>query len=83
MKPTTNESALVEIAVTGHISQPSLRYPGYVADSQGISRVLPGMSGIAYNARVGDPAFGWAADHVEPGVSIAHADQRQISHCTI
>src|SRR5512145_1868037 len=74
MKPTTNESALVEIAVTGHISQPSLRYPGYIADSQGISRVLPGMAGIAYNARVGDPAFGWAADHVEPGVSIANSD---------
>jgi hypothetical protein len=27
-----------------------------------------------YNARVGDPAFGWAGDHVEPGTSIANPD---------
>lgn len=71
----TNGARLVEIAVIGSVSQPSLRYPGYTANSEGISRVLPGMAGIAYNARVGDPAFGWAADHVEPGVSIANADQ--------
>ncbi len=25
------------------------------------------MAGIVYNARVGDPAYGWAGDHVEPG----------------
>ena len=37
---------------------------------------LPGMSGITYSARVGDRAFGWAGDHVEPGVSIAHADEQ-------
>jgi hypothetical protein len=28
------------------------------------------MAGICYSARVGDPAFGWEADHLEPGVSI-------------
>lgn len=31
---------------------------------------LPGTGGITYNLSVGDPAIGWAADHVEPGVSI-------------
>ena len=60
------------MAVCGNISQPSLRYPGYIPDSSGTARVLPGMSGVVYNARVGDPAFGWAGDHVEPGVSIAN-----------
>jgi hypothetical protein len=30
------------------------------------------MGGIVYNCRVGDPAYGWEGDHVEPGVSIAH-----------
>jgi hypothetical protein len=74
MPLATNEAQLVEIAVTGTISQPSLRYPGYTLDNMGVGRVLPGMSGVVYNARVGDPAFGWAADHVEPGVSIANAD---------
>ena len=71
----TNETHLVEIAVTGDVSQPGLRYPGYTPDAQGMARILPGMAGVAYNARVGDPAFGWAGDHVEPGVSIANADQ--------
>ncbi len=71
----TNETHLVAIAVTGDVSQPGLRYPGYTADANGIGRILPGMAGVVYNARVGDPAFGWAGDHVEPGVSIANADQ--------
>lgn len=74
MALATNESQLVEIAVTGSISQPSLRYPGYTLDDRGVGRVLPGMSGVVYNARVGDPAFGWAGDHVEPGVSFANSD---------
>ena len=33
------------------------------------------MSGVVYNVRTGDPAFGWAGDHVEPGVSIAAAEE--------
>lgn len=74
MRPSTNEAQLVSMAVTGNISQPSLRYPGYTLDASGMGRVWPGMSGIVYNARVGDAAFGWAGDHVEPGVSIANPD---------
>jgi hypothetical protein len=74
MNLRTNESFLVEMAVMGNVSQPSLRYPGYTMDASGVGRVWPGMSGVVYNARVGDPAFGWAGDHVEPGVSIANPD---------
>jgi len=70
----TNAAHLVEMAVCGNISQPSLRYPGYTLDQDGVGAVLPGMSGTVYNARVGDPAFGWAGDHVEPGTSIANPD---------
>ncbi len=70
----TNKEKLVKMAVTGNVSQPGLRYPGYVPDTQGIASILPGMAGVVYNARVGDPAFGWAADHLEPGVSIANPD---------
>lgn len=71
----TNATKLVEMAVAGRVSQPTLRYPGYIPDSEGVSTVLPGMAGVVYNVRVGDAAFGWAADHVEPGVSIAHEDE--------
>lgn len=71
----TNAQSLVEMAVVGRVSQPTLRYPGYTPDAEGRSVVLPGMAGVVYNVRVGDPAFGWAADHVEPGVSLAQADE--------
>lgn len=63
------------MAVAGTVSQPTLRPPGYIPDTEGRGVVLPGMSGIVYNVRTGDPAFGWAADHVEPGVSIAAAPE--------
>ncbi|MGB1288637.1 MAG: DUF4438 domain-containing protein [Aggregatilineales bacterium] len=72
MPVKTNKEQLVKMAVTGNISQPGLRYPGYVPDTGGTATILPGMAGVIYNARVGDPAFGWSADHLEPGVSIAN-----------
>lgn len=74
MALATNASQLVEMAVIGYVSQPSLRRPGAIPDNDGVLKVVPGMYGAIYNARVGDPAFGWAADHLEPGVSIAHPE---------
>ncbi|NJR12868.1 DUF4438 domain-containing protein [bacterium] len=74
MAVATNEAYLVEMAVMGNISPPTLRPGGYTLDDKGVGRVLPGMSGVVYNVRVGDAAFGWSGDHVEPGVSIANPD---------
>ncbi len=71
-----NTNDLVEMAVTGQVSQPAIRQGAYLHWPDGRATTLPGMYGIVYNARVGDRAFGWAADHLEPGVSIAHADER-------
>ncbi len=71
-----NVENLVEMAVTGQVSQPAVRQGAYLHWPDGRATTLPGMYGIVYNARVGDRAFGWAADHLEPGVSIAHADER-------
>jgi len=71
-----NVDNLVEMAVTGKVSQPAVRRGGYTPWPDGVGVMLPGMSGIIYSARVGDRAFGWAGDHVEPGVSIAHTDER-------
>ena len=73
----TNAHQLVSMAVAGVVMQPSLRPPGYSPAEDGRGVVLPGMSGVVYNVRTGDPAFGWAADHVEPGASIAAADEGQ------
>ena len=71
-----NVDNLVEMAVTGQVSQPAVRRGGYTPWPDGVGVMLPGMSGIIYSARVGDRAFGWAGDHVEPGISIAHTDER-------
>ncbi len=70
----TNESTLVEMAVAARVSDAAVRPGQYIPWPDGRATVLPGMFGIAYNVRCGDRAFGWAADHVEPGVSIDDAD---------
>lgn len=70
----TNEATLVEMAVAARISDPAVRPGQYIPYPDGRATILPGMFGIAYNVRCGDRAFGWAADHVEPGVSIDDAD---------
>lgn len=70
----TNVDDLVVMAVTGFVSAPTLQRSPYRPDTEGAGTVLIGMAGIVYNARVGDPAYGWTGDHVEPGVSIAHPD---------
>ncbi len=58
------------LSVVGEITPPSVR--GYRITHDGRPVMLPGVGGITYNLRVGDPAVGWAADHAEPGVSLSH-----------
>jgi hypothetical protein len=64
----TNADKLVRISVMGEVASPTLRSV-YRISATGAPSVLPGVGGITYNIRVGDPACGWEADHVEPGVS--------------
>lgn len=73
---TSNADTLVAMAVCGYVSQPSIRQGHYTHYPDGKGVILPGMFGVTYNAKVGDRAFGWAGDHVEPGVSIAHPDEK-------
>lgn len=74
----TNLEKLVKISVIGEIASPTIRNP-YTVSATGNPLVLPGVGGITYNVRVGDPACGWEADHVEPGVSVENKenDSRQ------
>jgi hypothetical protein len=65
----TNREQLVEMAVGGEVWPAALRSP-YRPNAQGIAKIFMGTAGVILNARVGDPAYGWAADHVEPAVSI-------------
>jgi hypothetical protein len=71
----TNERNLVKIAVEGKVA-PALAYPNTVGHDGRIHNV-PSIGSITYNVLVGDSAFGWEADHIEPGVSsILNAEKR-------
>jgi hypothetical protein len=37
--------------------------------------IVPSLGSIVYNVRVGDRAFGWVAENVNPGVSIRNPDE--------
>jgi hypothetical protein len=70
----TNIRKLVRISVVGEVASPLVGRGIYRISSEGTPMVLPGVGGITYNVRVGDPACGWEADHVEPGVSIENKE---------
>ena len=65
----TNRDRLVQLSLQGKIKPPLTANPFYVTET-GKAVLVPSMGGITYNVKVGDPAFGWAADHVEPGVTL-------------
>ena len=65
----TNADKLVKISVMGEVASPVVSRSIYNISATGTPSILPGVGGITYNLRVGDPACGWEADHVEPGVS--------------
>ena len=75
MKLKTNSDKLVKLSVMGEVSNPLFSYTPYRVSTDGTLAVLPGVGGITYNLRVGDPAVGWEADHVEPSVSIKNRDK--------
>jgi len=66
----TNEKNLIKMSIGGYVTQPSFKNPGYIPNNDGNSVILPGMYGVVNNVKVGDKAFGWKGDHIEPGVSI-------------
>ncbi len=71
----TNEKNVVEFLLQCQPGPPKTRGTWGV-DHQGEPFLLPGIGGITMNIQVGDPAFGWAGDHLEPGVScIANTDK--------
>ncbi len=66
----TNRDKLVKVSVIGEVVSPVIGDSVYKITADGEPVILPGVGGITYNIRVGDPACGWMADHVEPGVSL-------------
>jgi len=72
----TNQERLVMISIQGRVSNP-IRRAAYTVTYDGQPVVVPGVGGITYNIRVGDKAFGWEADHVEPGVSTVVNEEKR------
>lgn len=68
-----NRNQIVGVAVQGQIASPELpALPAspYVIGADGRPQLLTPPGGIVYNVRVGDSAYGWVADMVQPGVSV-------------
>ncbi len=76
MKLKTNEAQLVKMAVQGKPANP-LRFGEFEMDWEGQGHSLPSVGGITYNVKVGDTAFHWRGDHIEPGVSMVLDEEKR------
>jgi len=74
----TNENRLVRIAVQGRVAN-AAQFADFEVAHDGSPFSLPGTGGIVYNVKCGDSAFGWAGDHIEPGVSVVLDENRRSS----
>jgi hypothetical protein len=75
----TNEDRIVEFLIQCKPGPPRTTARWRV-DHEGIPFILPSIGGITVNMQVGDPAFGWAGDHVEPGVSCTANTEKPFEH---
>lgn len=77
MSLRVNRSELVVTAVTGQAASMLLNTGLYEVSFEGRALIIPSVGGINPNVRVGDGAFAFRADHIEPGVSIRNTDERE------
>jgi len=75
----TNEDRVIEFLLQCQPGPPKTR-GRWSVDRDGIPFVLPSIGGISVNVAVGDPAFGWAGDHVEPSVSCTADTKKPFEH---
>ena len=75
----TNEDRVVEFILQCQPGYPRFEEPWKV-DRNGTPFILPSIGGITLNLQVGDPAFSWAGDHVEPGVSCTADTNKPLGH---
>jgi len=74
VKVTTNADRLVRQVLAGEIWPPLADRHAYRVGPDGQPFLLPGMGGVTLDVHCGDPATGYASDHLEPGASIRHRD---------
>ncbi len=75
----TNEKQVVEFLLQCQPGQPVARR-GWSVGHDGAPFILPSIGGITLNIEAGDPAFGWAGDHLEPGVSACTDFTKRMEH---
>ena len=75
----TNEDNVIEFLLQCQPGPPKTGGTWQV-DLDGNPFILPGIGGITLNMQVGDPAFGWAGDHLEPGVSCIADTHKPFDH---
>ncbi len=68
-----NKEKLVMQSVQGKIHHPL--GGTYRISHEGKPMILPATGGITYNVKIGDSAFGYVGDHIEPGVSIRNENK--------
>jgi hypothetical protein len=79
----TNRSRLVVQNLLGQVAPPLVPAGLYDVGADGVPRVVPSVGGVTLNVRVGDSAFGFEADHIEPALSVRHPDDKTNSaFCT-
>jgi len=71
-----NREELVIAAVVGEVAPMVVNAGLYDVGFEGEPQILPATGGITPNVRVGDSAFGFRADHIEPAVTIRNPDDR-------
>lgn len=73
----TNVENLIQISVQGEISPPRMPHlPAmpHLVDREGRATLVPQYGSIVLNVKVGDSAYGWVGDHINPGVSIRNSN---------
>lgn len=70
--------------VQGDVCAPHIPSSIYDISAEGKALVLPSVGGICLNVRVGDNAFAFAGDHIEPAVSARHPDEKiNVGFCVL
>ena len=72
MNVTSNAERLVRQILTGEVWPPLGDRHVYRTGPDGQAFALPGMGGMTLGVHCGDPATGYASDHLEPGASVRH-----------
>ena len=70
----TNADRLVTQILAGEVWPALADRHGYRVDADGVPFLLPGMGGVTLGVHPGDPATGYASDHLEPGLSVRARD---------